>query len=759
MSKKCLAILLSAVMLATSGAAWPSTVQAEGNYAEEIVVADEQEDSEVPEVQQDDIAVTEANVEEELSEPEVEKDIAEQAEEVAAAANDTAENAVKINVNSSYQDNCVSKSDANWYQFTTSGKGYASLSFGRKYDKDSSRRWYVTLYDGTQKKVMSRTFYCGTETTETTCKVGVPSGTYYVKVEPEYYHWSDVPYSLRVNYTTSSVWETEFNDTVDTANSVAAGTTYYGSSRENKDVDYYKINIVQAGYVSLSFGKEYDKDSSRRWYVTLYDGTQKKVMSRTFYCGTETTETTCKVGVPSGTYYVKVEPEYYHWSDVPYSLRVNYTTSSVWETEFNDTVDTANSVAAGTTYYGSSRENKDVDYYKINIVQAGYVSLSFGKEYDKDSSRRWYVTLYDGTQKKLMSRTFYCGTEATETTCKVGVPSGTYYVKVEPEYYHWSDVPYSLKVNYTSSNMWETEFNDTVDTANSMAAGTTYYGSSRERDDVDYYKVNIAQGGYVSLSFGHEYESDTSRKWNVILYDETQKELTKKTFSCRETNADTTDKIWLSAGTYYIKVQPDYYYGTDVTYSLNVRTTISTPTFSSPANTASGIYLKWSRVSSATEYDIYRRSTGSWTKIKTISSGSQTNYTDTTVKNKNGTTYYYFIVASNDQAISDASTTKKIVRVTNPTMSTAKNVTGRKIYAKWTKNTKASGYQVQYSRSKSFSSGNRTYTRTGNSAVSTTMSGLSKGRTYYVRVRAYRTVGGIKYYSAWSSAKSVKVTR
>ena len=359
----------------------------------------------------------------------------------------------------------------------------------------------------------------------------------------------------------------------------------------------------------------------------------------------------------------------------------------------------------------------------------------------------------------MMSRTFYCGTETAETTCKVGVPSGTYYVKVEPEYYHWSDVPYSLKVNYTTSNMWETEFNDTVDTANSVAAGTTYYGSSRERDDVDYYKVNIAQGGYVSLSFGHEYESDTSRKWNVILYDETQKELTKKTFSCGETDVDTTDKIWLSAGTYYIKVQPDYYYGTDVTYSLNVRTTISTPTLSSPANTASGIYLKWSRVSGATEYDIYRRSTGSWTKIQTISSGSQTSYTDTTVKSKNGTTYYYFIVASNDQAISDASTTKKIVRVTNPTMSTAKNVTGRKIYAKWTKNTKASGYQVQYSRSKSFSSGNRTYTRTGSSAVSTTMSGLSKGKTYYVRVRAYRTVGGIKYYSAWSSAKSIKVTK
>ena len=36
---------------------------------------------------------------------------------------------------------------------------------------------------------------------------------------------------------------------------------------------------------------------------------------------------------------------------------------------------------------------------------------------------------------------------------------------------------------------------------------------------------------------------------------------------------------------------------------------------------------------------------------------------------------------------------------------------------------------------------------------------LTKGKTYYVRVRSYKTVSGTKYYSAWSSKKSVKISK
>ncbi len=45
------------------------------------------------------------------------------------------------------------------------------------------------------------------------------------------------------------------------------------------------------------------------------------------------------------------------------------------------------------------------------------------------------------------------------------------------------------------------------------------------------------------------------------------------------------------------------------------------------------------------------------------------------------------------------------------------------------------------------------------STVSKTISSLTKGKTYYVRIRTYKTVSGTKYYSAWSSTKSVKISK
>ena len=71
--------------------------------------------------------------------------------------------------------------------------------------------------------------------------------------------------------------------------------------------------------------------------------------------------------------------------------------------------------------------------------------------------------------------------------------------------------------------------------------------------------------------------------------------------------------------------------------------------------------------------------------------------------------------------------------------------------------TKTSGYQIQYSTSKKFSSA-KTVTIKSNKTTSATLKSLKSKKTYYVRVRTYKTVKGTKYYSGWSSAK-VKKTK
>jgi len=74
---------------------------------------------------------------------------------------------------------------------------------------------------------------------------------------------------------------------------------------------------------------------------------------------------------------------------------------------------------------------------------------------------------------------------------------------------------------------------------------------------------------------------------------------------------------------------------------------------------------------------------------------------------------------------------------------------------KWkAQKTQTSGYQIQYSKSSSFKSSTTKTVSTKYTSKSYT--GLSDKKTYYVKIRTYKTVNGKKYYSAWSAVKKVK---
>lgn len=83
----------------------------------------------------------------------------------------------------------------------------------------------------------------------------------------------------------------------------------------------------------------------------------------------------------------------------------------------------------------------------------------------------------------------------------------------------------------------------------------------------------------------------------------------------------------------------------------------------------------------------------------------------------------------------------------------------KKLTVKWTKDSLASGYQIHYSRSKTFASGNVTSTVSNNAAYSKTLTGLKLGKTYYIQVRAYKVIDGKKAYGSWSSVKYKKVSK
>ena len=72
----------------------------------------------------------------------------------------------------------------------------------------------------------------------------------------------------------------------------------------------------------------------------------------------------------------------------------------------------------------------------------------------------------------------------------------------------------------------------------------------------------------------------------------------------------------------------------------------------------------------------------------------------------------------------------------------------------WAQKGSATGYEIQYTTNSKFT-GAKKVTITNNKTDKTTVSKLSANKKYYVRVRSYTTVGGTKYYGAWSAVKNV----
>ena len=75
-------------------------------------------------------------------------------------------------------------------------------------------------------------------------------------------------------------------------------------------------------------------------------------------------------------------------------------------------------------------------------------------------------------------------------------------------------------------------------------------------------------------------------------------------------------------------------------------------------------------------------------------------------------------------------------------------------FVDWAQKGSATGYEIQYATNSKFT-GAKKVAITNKKTDKTTVSKLSGNKKYYVRVRSYTTVGGTKYYGAWSSVKNV----
>ena len=102
-----------------------------------------------------------------------------------------------------------------------------------------------------------------------------------------------------------------------------------------------------------------------------------------------------------------------------------------------------------------------------------------------------------------------------------------------------------------------------------------------------------------------------------------------------------------------------------------------------------------------------------------------------------------------------ASTLFAPVKPGKVTLSRLRTGASHYITASWKKKT-GTGYQVRLATNSKFTSGVKTYKVTSYKTLSRKMTKLRKGRTYYVKVRAYKTYGSRTVYGSYSSCKKLK---
>lgn len=92
-------------------------------------------------------------------------------------------------------------------------------------------------------------------------------------------------------------------------------------------------------------------------------------------------------------------------------------------------------------------------------------------------------------------------------------------------------------------------------------------------------------------------------------------------------------------------------------------------------------------------------------------------------------------------------------------IASVKSTKSKNMVMKWKKDTKATGYVIQYSTDKKFKKGVKTVTITKNKTTSRTIGKLKGGKNYYVRVCTYKKSNGKQIKGSYSAVKSIKVKK
>lgn len=175
--------------------------------------------------------------------------------------------------------------------------------------------------------------------------------------------------------------------------------------------------------------------------------------------------------------------------------------------------------------------------------------------------------------------------------------------------------------------------------------------------------------------------------------------------------------------------------------------------------TATGsITLEWNKKPGADGYVVYQYIAAK-KQTKRLATTTARSFVFKGSGAKPGTKYYFYVAPYTvDSKTKEGAKGTQLATTTRPTATkctAAKSAKKQQITVHWNK-VKCNGYAVQYSTKKNFSGDKKTlYVSSGKATGN--IKTAKGGRTYYVRLRPYTTVGNTRYYGSYTAARAVRV--
>ena len=233
----------------------------------------------------------------------------------------------------------------------------------------------------------------------------------------------------------------------------------------------------------------------------------------------------------------------------------------------------------------------------------------------------------------------------------------------------------------------------------------------------------------------------------------------------------------VSANVYYLQQTKGWTkavcqnYGGNLTWSME-KSDLKSPEIIGLYNSSNGGDLRWKAVDGADRYIIYRTNAGKTAQIALVDK-SQTSYMDKSIREGCwGKVYVYYVCTGSGAIETSKEAGQTLQRLAPMYIASVKNNSKGAVTLSWkvsSGSNKAFGYELQYATSKADLFGQKGSFKkvsiNGRNNLTKTISGLSKGKTYYFRVRAYVnythsvTKKTTKTWSQYSDVKSIKITK